>query len=106
GPPAVDCSHRDAPALPARAKGNREAEEQKKAAAAEKVAAPEIKSAATSEQQTIVASTPAFPVPQNGPVNPDGNADFNKLPDEVVGYFRDPYNFVPNSHRFFDPIFE
>ena len=116
GEPAIDCSHRRAPALPAAAKGT-EPEQPK----AEKSAAPQASPSPlptptptpapdakiSSDQTESVSSVPAYPAPVNGqaPI-PKGSADFSKAPDEVVGYFRNPYNFVPDSHRFFDPIFE
>ena len=60
-----------------------------------------------SVDQQSVAGTAAYPVPENGPTPiPKGEADFGRAPDEVEGYFRNQYNFAPDSHRFFDPIFE
>jgi len=104
GEPAIDCSHRSAPALPAAARGTplKPADDAEKAAAAQPAASP------APLAHTTAAATAAYPVPDNGPAAtvPKGSADFSKAPDEVVGYFRNPYNFVPNTHRFFDPIFE
>jgi hypothetical protein len=112
GEPVIDCSHRRAPALPAAAKAT-PSPSPKPAAEPEKSAPPQAQASPTpktSEQETVMtaaAPPPAYPAPDNGPTAPPkGSADFNKTPDEVVGYFRNPYNFVPNSHRFFDPIFE
>ena len=75
---------------------------------AKAAASPEVSpSPAPKAPQAEASATPAFPVPADGPAQiPKGNANFNQTPDEVVGYFRNPYNFVPNSHRFFDPIFD
>jgi hypothetical protein len=124
GEPAIDCSHRSAPGLSAAAKGIDL--EKLKAEAAEKSAAkaasptptpqpsPSPQAAASptpksspAEDDVITAAAPAYPVPDNAPAQVEkGGADFTKAPDEVVGYFRNQYNFVPDSHRFFDPIFE
>ena len=99
GEPAIDCSHRSAPALSAAARGT-------------PMPTPEEKPAATPAPAPTPVATPtpqpaAFPVPTNAPTPvPKGEADFSKVPDEIVGYFRDQYNFVPDSHRFFDPIFD
>jgi hypothetical protein len=117
GEPAIDCSHRAAPQLPAAAKGANEQEDktatpEKSAAPAASPAPPAPQAAASptpAEEVTTAsaAAAPAYPVPDNAPVqSPKGSADFTKAPDEVVSYFRNPYNFVPDSHRFFDPIFE
>ncbi len=50
---------------------------------------------------------PEYPPPDAGPTPiPQGQADFEQMPDEVLDFFRNPYNSAPNSHRLFDPIFE
>ena len=113
GAPVLDMSDRNPPPLPQSAKGvdqakiNEEARE--KAAAQAALAAAQAQASPTpkdlNEQQRVV--TAAYPVPQNAPTPvPKGSADFGKTPDEVEGYFRNQYNFVPDSHRFFDPIFD
>jgi len=112
GEPAIDCTHRSAPALPQAAKGK----EPEPAKSAEKSAAPSpspspspspAPTASPDADKESASSAAAYPVGANAPTPPaKGNADFSKSPDEVTGYFRDPYNFVPNSHRFFDPIFD
>jgi len=113
GAPAMDMSDRNPPPLPQSAKGVDEAkkneEEKEKAAAQAASAAAQAQASPTpkdlNEQERVV--TAAYPVPQNAPTPvPKGSADFGKVPDEVDGYFRNQYNFVPDSHRFFDPIFE
>jgi len=124
GDAAIDCSHRSAPGLSAAAKGM--GPEKQKEEGAEKSAAraasptptpqpspsPQAAESPTpksspEEEDVITAAGPAYPVPDNGPAQLEkGGADFTKAPDEVVGYFRNQYNFVPDSHRFFDPIFE
>jgi len=113
GAPAMDMSDRNPPPLPQSAKGVDEAkineEEKEKAAAQAALAAAQAQPSATpkdlNQQERVV--TAAYPVPQDAPTPvPKGSADFGKTPDEVEGYFRNQYNFVPDSHRFFDPIFE
>jgi hypothetical protein len=127
GEPALDTSSRNAPPLPAAAKGVDEAKKAEEARiAAEKVAAAATPTPPPKPEQPlrVVTAAPqdgsaapqdgpqpgypaAYPVPQDAPTPiPKGAADFSKTPDEVDGYFRNQYNFVPDSHRFFDPIFE
>jgi hypothetical protein len=136
GNPAIDPFHRQAPGLSGDAKGpdpkaakeaaaKKEAEKAAGAPQPTPVAQVTPEPSSTEDKQVVssvpvdnsapsVSSTPApqsapaeYPVPDNAPQQqPRGNADFTQAPDEVSGYFRNPYNFVPNSHRFFDPIFE
>jgi hypothetical protein len=113
GEPAADYLDRNAPPLPASAKGvDPTAHKQEKSAAqgdASPTPAPQANASQNNQtgETIITAAPPAFPVPQNAPTPiPKGAADFSKTPDEVEGYFRNQYNFVPDSHRFFDPIFE
>jgi hypothetical protein len=117
GPPAIDMSDRNPPPLPQSAKGVDEAklneEAKEKAAAQAALAAAQAQASPTpkdlNEEQRVVTAAyqAAYPVPQNAPTPvPKGSADFGKAPDEVDGYFRNQYNFVPDSHRFFDPIFD
>jgi len=115
GEPAIDTIHRAAPKLPVAAEGTPppdpkqvEASQKKAAEVAAAQAAAEAAAAKNEHVEVATAAGPAaYPVPDNGPNGiPKGGADFTKMPDEVVGYFRNPYNFVPDSHRFFDPIFE
>ena len=50
---------------------------------------------------------PAYP-PQTGTIAalPQEAADFEKAPDEVLEYYKNPYN-APHPHvHLFDPIFE
>jgi len=109
GAPAIDLVNRNAPRLPASARGIDEAKKNEEKAAAspspEAQATPAPKN--STENRILTETGPAYPVPENAPTPiPKGSADFNKTPDEVEGYFRNQYNFVPDSHRFFDPIFE
>jgi len=122
GEPAIDCAHRSAPDLPIAAKviNGQKAPEPEKSAALVPEPTPIPQPKASPTPQATPSPTPqsspapeeaspsaAYPVPDNAPTqNAKGEADFSKAPDEVVGYFRNPYNFVPDSHRFFDPIFE
>lgn len=115
GNAVIDCSHRNAPPLPAAAKGS---PSPTPAAAPEKSPTPPPQTAPAPQAQAspspspaadqdVATATAAYPVPDDGPVQKQkGEADFTKVPDEVVGYFRNPYKFVPDSHRFFDPIFD
>ncbi len=111
GAPAIDVLHRAAPALPVAAEGTPPPTPKQLADAQKKVVqednARADAAAAAPKNDHVEVATAAYPPPDNGPNGiPKGGADFTKAPDEVVGYFRNPYNFVPNSHRFFDPIFE
>jgi hypothetical protein len=120
GAPAIDLIDRDAPPLPKSAKGVDEAKKnEEKAAASPSPQAQASPAPKNSSDARILTESgpvypplpenpePAYPVPENAPTPiPKGSADFNKAPDEVDGYFRNQYNFVPDSHRFFDPIFE
>jgi hypothetical protein len=110
GAPAIDLSDRIAPPLPVAAEG---LDDLKKEKEAEKAALAAMASPTPTPDDTPVppitasAEPPAYPVPQNAPTPvPKGSADFSQAPDEVQGYFRNQYNFVPDTHRFFDPIFE
>jgi hypothetical protein len=118
GEPAIDTCNRNAPPLPASAKGTppAKAKPTPEGSGTSTTPAPlpssapqgqsQASSAASSTVQ-VVTSNAAYPVPDNGPEQPHkGDADFTKAPDEVVGYFRNQYTFVPDSHRFFDPIFD
>jgi hypothetical protein len=92
----ADCSHRDAPALPSptpipESKPETENPEGKAAPAA--TASP-----------TPVAVAPAFPPPVNAPAA--GGPDLTRMPDEVMSYFKNPYNSGPRGPHLFDPIFE
>jgi hypothetical protein len=114
GQPAIDLSDRNAPPLPASAKGvDPTARKKDEKAAASPSPTPDAAAAQKNQTPDRVITTaapapaPAYPVPQDAPTPiPKGDADFGKTPDEVDGYFRNQYNFVPDSHRFFDPIFE
>lgn len=127
GQPAEDLADRSAPPLPAAARGSDKQKQQEKNAASQPSPSPNPQAQATpapkdqnGQQVRILteegpvpaqaqaqAPAAAYPVPENAPTPvPKGEADFGKTPDEVEGYFRNQYNFVPDSHRFFDPIFE
>jgi hypothetical protein len=104
GPPAADCSHRDAPQLPP----VKTATAQKPAAPADAHAeAAPAEPEPSDESKTAAASTPApaYPPPANAPTQ-SSQPSLTRIPDEVLGYFKDPYIVAPHSHIFFDPIFE
>ena len=51
------------------------------------------------------ASVPAaFPPPANGPAA--RGPDLTKMPEEVMSYFKNPYDSAPRGSHLFDPIFE
>ena len=53
------------------------------------------------------SQAPDYPPPQDAPNTPTPDQpDFNRMPDEVLDFFRNPYNSVPNAHRVFDPLFQ
>jgi hypothetical protein len=95
-----ECAHRDAPLLPSPTPAP----------------SPITKTTAESTQEahTIVAASspaptpnlppPAYPPPTNAPAA--GGPDFSKVPDEVMSYFKNPYNVGPHGPHLFDPIFE
>lgn len=113
GPPASEPALRSAPVLPkieppkiAKSVPSDNAATDKTTEAETTITAASAPDA-TEPSSKVNVPPPAYPVPQNAPASAAPNeADFGKTPDEVVGYFRNPYNFVPDSHRFFDPIFE
>ena len=113
GMPANDCSRHDPPPLPT----------PKPAALPEPTPTPtpkKVNAAASNDEKNLKAQAqppalpasqtptgenqgePEYPPPQNGP----GSAAFKQTPDEVMAYFKNPYNNSPNSHRLFDPLFE
>lgn len=108
GLPTVDCSAHNPPPLPAAKPSPSPTPEPKKAetAASDKNTQPKTQAPPVPEQKSA-SPQPAYPPPQSAPtpVSPD-NVDFDQMPDEVLEFFRNPYNSVPNSHRLFDPIFE
>lgn len=110
GPPMVDCSHHTPPHLPAAkpSPSPSPTPEPKK----EKTAAPVDNTGQKPQtppptEQKPAPSAAAYPPPQGAPTPPaPDNVDFNQMPDEVLEFFKNPYNSVPNGHRLFDPIFE
>jgi hypothetical protein len=92
-----DCSHRDAPALPSPTP----IPESKPV-----TEYPESQAAATTAATgpTPVAVAPAFPPPANAPSA--AGPDLTRMPDEVMSYFKNPYNSEPRGAHLFDPIFE
>lgn len=93
----ADCSHRDAPALPSPTP----IPESKPV-----IENPESNNASTTTTAgpTPAAVAPAFPPPANAPAA--GGADLTRMPDEVMSYFKNPYNSGPRGPHLFDPIFE
>jgi hypothetical protein len=92
------CAHHDAPLLPTPTptpspKQDAKPEEKKEAAPA-----------ASPVPGEPTHSPAAFPPPENAPAA--GTADLTKMPDEVMSYFKNPYNAGPRGHHLFDPIFE
>lgn len=113
GPAAEDCSHRNAPALPANASGAAKVNDSKQSAnTASMPAAAKTKTVAAATVETPAqedhAESAAYPPPAAAaPAQAStDDGDFTKIPDEVVTYFKDPYIIVKGSHRFTDPIFE
>lgn len=54
----------------------------------------------------LITPLPAYPPGNFRPVLPDGELDFNKQPNEVMEFFKDPYNVPGNRGRYIDPVFE
>lgn len=123
GPPVEDCSHRSAPALPANANGSAQKKDAVSKSTAPTAPAQTTSDSASRETGSETANTaasalhapeppaaaPAYPPPEgpSAPVLPtEDDADFTKIPDEVVSYFKDPYIIIKGNHRFSDPIFE
>lgn len=119
GAPVNDCSLHSPPQLtlakPTPVPAPSPKKEEKSAAQEDPSVPQPAKNSATSQptapqspapaQETRLA--PAYPPPQVVQVSlaPDG-VDFTRVPDEVLEYFKNPYNAVPNARRLFDPIFE
>ena len=49
---------------------------------------------------------PAHPVPDNAPVPPHGELDLNRVPDEVLDFFRSTEGRTVTRNYLFDPIFQ
>ena len=94
------CSRRDAPLLPVPTPSP---EPDHAAVPAEPTAAaPATSPAPVAPEPTPIP--PAFPPPTNA--QSAGSPDLNKMPDEVMTYFKNPYNSGPRGPHLFDPIFE
>ncbi len=93
----AECAHRDPPPLPAATPAP---------AISPIVDLPENKEPAPIVTVVPVAppTPPAFPPPVDAPAA--GGPDLTKMPDEVVTYFKNPYNSGPRGPHLFDPIFE
>ena len=104
GMPANDCSRHDPPPLPTPKPAP--VQEPTPTPAPKKVTPPPTPAPQLPAPQAPTGgeaqAEPEYPPPQDGP----GSADFKHTPDEVMAYFKNPYNNSPNSHRLFDPLFE
>jgi hypothetical protein len=90
-----ECGNHDAPPLPA-----------PKPTPEKKVAVTASGDSKKTETQKAMSTTnpPAFPPPANAPSV--GGPDLTKMPDDVMTYFKNPYNAGPRGEHLFDPIFE
>lgn len=100
----AECSHRDAPPLPAATPTPTPTVK-----STESPTEPEMKdshtaSAAAATEPRPTPIPPAFPPPTDAPAA--GGPDLTKVPDEVMSYFKNPYNSGPRGPHLFDPIFE
>lgn len=113
GAPIVDCSQRTPPALTLAKKTDDKAEQKiDTAAVAQTAEKPEV---VTTEAKSHVPATAepnqeqpaAYPPPVSGPaaLSPE-NPDFNRAPDEVLEFYKNPYNTPHSNQHLFDPIFE
>ena len=98
--PQAQCSHRDAPPLPAATPAP--TSEPASETPEKKGPAPVTTPAPANPTPTPVA--PAFPPPTNAPTA--GGPDLTTMPEEVMNYFKNPYNSSPRGPHLFDPIFE
>jgi hypothetical protein len=96
------CAHRDAPLLPSPTP----VPSPKKEAKSEDTEKKETTPAATPihSQHTPAPGEPAFPPPENAPAA--GTPDLTRTPDEVMSYFKNPYNAGTRGRHLFDPIFD
>ncbi len=106
GEPIADCAHRDAPPLP------KPAEKKEEPPSTGQTAHPDASTAATPAAENRIESKSSTAPPEHAP---DGSApvplpadapDFNKTPDEVLEYYKNPYNAPHPNRHLFDPIFE
>ena len=115
GMPANDCSRHDPPPLPTprpsptptpspanSAAANPKPQKEAKPTPAPLPVPPIDQSASNQGSQP----QPEYPPPQNAHAGASDQADLNRAPDEVMAYFKNPYNSPQNSHRLFDPLFE
>jgi hypothetical protein len=108
GAPIADCSHRDAPPLPKQA----EKKNDQSAAGQTEPATAETTGSKPASTQTVsgaksTALEPAYQPQGSAPVPlPPEAPDFNKTPDEVLEYYKNPYNPPHPRQHLFDPIFE
>jgi len=101
-PAQAECAHRDAPLLPAPTATPTPASK----AVTESTDQKETATAATPipAQATPSPVPPAYPPPHDAPAA--GGPDLNRVPEEVMSYFKNPYNAGPRGPHLFDPIFE
>jgi len=99
----AECAHRNAPLLPSPTPVPTPATkpEEEPRAEKEKRPAPSPSPAGSPAQRPV---PPEFPPPVNSPQS--GGPDLSKMPDDVTGYFKNPYNSVTHGRHLFDPIFE
>jgi len=102
-PAQMECAHRDAPLLltptPTPSPANKTTTE-----TTDKVQTTVAASSPAPLQPTPILEHPAYPPPLNAPAA--GSPDLTKMPEEVMSYFRNPYNAGVRGPHLFDPIFE
>jgi hypothetical protein len=94
------CAHHDAPLLPTPSPTPTPTAKADEKAEAKKEVAPAV--SPVPAQPTPPPA--AYPPPEDAPAA--GNPDLTRMPEEVMSYFKNPYNAGPRGHHLFDPIFE
>lgn len=92
-PPA--CASRHAPPLPVSAKAN-------------SVPAKDASTVITAAEEISVSTgpAPAYPPPANAPQRPTDEVDLNRVPDEVLDFFKSTEGRPVARNYLFDPIFQ
>src|SRR5689334_2660074 len=103
GPRLGECSYRDAPLLPAATPTPTPATKTT-TETTEKVETTVAASSPAPVHPPPVGDSPAYPPPAHAPAA--GSPDLNRMPEEIMSYFRNPYNAGPHGPHLFDPIFE
>lgn len=111
GDSSDECSRHNPPLLSPEAKGDKpEPTPAPKPTPAEsdpKAQSTPAPSPAAANSSTTTEAKPAYPPPTNGQPAPSADSlDMSQYPDEVVDYFKDPYNLPKSRKHFFEPIFE